>query len=151
MASLRDQIAEELVDRLDAIAGWTAVRGSRGEASNVPILAIVYQIGESKRAANTEFYACSLRLGVVVRSGVEHADDTLDAGNPQRYLDRLIVQVEQAVHGAPWANEAIVSIEGHEIAPPGDQTVVEALVTVAVDYRHNFDNPEVYAPHFTDA
>lgn len=145
MASCRDQIAQELVARLGAISGWTVARGDRGApASNVPVLAMVYQIGENKTVGSTEHYACTLRLGVILRSGIEHASPTVDGGNGQRYLDRLITLAEQAVHSADWPDQVLQAIEGHEIAPPGESSVLEALVSISFQYRHQFDDPGVF-------
>lgn len=155
MASLRDLIAQTLVARLAVLPGWVVQRGRRDMPSTLPVgktvLAIVYELSESKRPANTEFYACTLRLGVVVRSGIENASLPLDDSNSERYLDRLVTQVEQVVHSEAWDDQVIASIEGHETAPPSEANVVEALVTVSIEYRHNFDDPTVYAPHYTDA
>lgn len=150
MASLRDALAQILVSRLAALPGWTALRGGRDQASNAGVLALVHQISESKQAANTHFYACSLRLGVIVRSGAELASASLDGGNPQRYLDRLVADVERAVHSSPWPSETIVNIEGHEVAPPSESSVVEALVTVRCDYRHAFDDPDSITLDYVD-
>lgn len=144
MTSCRDRIAEELVVRLRTNAGWTVERGERAGVGNVPVLAVVYQIGENKRVASTEHYACTLRLGVLLRSGVERASPTLDGGNAQRYMDRLLTLAEKAVHASTWPDEVIVSLEGHEVAPPGEANQIEALLTITFEYRHEFADPEAF-------
>lgn len=144
MTSCRDQIAEELATRLRANSGWTVDRGERAGTANVPVLAVVYQIGENKTVASTEHYACTLRLGVLLRSGVERASSTLDGGNAQRYMDRLLTLAEKSVHSSTWPNEVIVSLEGHEVAPPSETNQIEALLTITFQYRHQFTDPAVF-------
>jgi hypothetical protein len=151
MASLRDGILEDLRARLAAIPGWNVQRLNAEQTTNAPVVAVVHTLSESKRARDTIFYACSVRVGISIFAQREDASASLDASNPVRYLDRLVVLAEKAVHSGPWANETIATLQGHEVAPPGDPNVLEALVTVSFEYRHNFDNPELYDPEFVDA
>lgn len=148
MASLRDQIATELVARLDALTGWAATLRGGDEVTNVAVLAIVAILGESKRPRDSLMYACTLQLGVLIRGRREDADPTLDDENPVRYMDRLVASAERAVHADPWPNDEVVSITGHTVDASDDPTVLEATLTLTVDYRHNFDDPDTYAPGF---
>ncbi len=148
MASLRDQIATELVARLDALTGWAATLRGGDEVTNVAVLAIVAILGESKRPRDSLMYACTLQLGVLIRGRHEDADPTLDGYNPVRYMDRLVATAERAVHASPWQNEALISITGHTVDASEDPNVFEATLTLTVDYRHNFDDPDQYAPGY---
>lgn len=149
MASLREAIALELVARLAAIPGWSAAFRGAEETTNVPILALVAILGESKRPRDTLFYACNLRLGVLIRGRREDAEATAHGGNPVRYLDELVAAAERAVHGAPWPNQEAPTITGHSIDASDDPTVLEAQLDLFVDYRHNFDDPDTYDPNYT--
>jgi hypothetical protein len=150
MASLRDQIADRLRARLAAIPGWFATMRNGEEVGNSsPVLAVVALMGESKRPVDTLFYACTLRLQVSLIVRREDADPVLDGGNPVRYLDRIVATAERAVHAAPWPNEEMPTIEGHEIEPPSDSHDFFAYLSVQVDYRHNLADPDTYNPSFT--
>lgn len=149
MASLRDTIARELVARLDVLPGWVAVLRNAEQETNHAVLAIVAILGETKRPRDTLFYVCNLRLGVLIRGRREDADEDLDDGNPVRYLDRLVVAAERAVHAAPWPNEEAPTIVGHTIDASDDPNVLEAQLELVVDYRHNLGNPDTYDPSYT--
>jgi hypothetical protein len=151
MASLRDGIVEELRARLAAISGWSVQRLSAEQTSNAPVVALVHVLSETKRARDTTTYVCTLLAGITLLVQREGASATLDDGNPLRYLDRMVVLAEKAVHSGPWANETIATLQGHEIAAPGDENQLEALVRVELIYRHNFNDPETYNPSFVDA
>lgn len=149
MASLRELIALEIVARLGEIDGWTAVYRGAEETTNVAgPLAIVAILGESKTPRDTLFYACTLRVGVLIRGAREDADPTLDGSNPVRYLDRLVALAEQKVHAAPWPNDEVPTITGHTIDASDDATVLEAQLELTVDYRHNFGDPNTYDPAY---
>ena len=90
-----------------------------------------------------------MRIGVAVYAQSEDADASLDGSNPSRYLDRCIADVERAVHSVTWSNEEIATVAGWEAEPPNAENVLQALVNVSVDYRHNFDNPDNYNPTYT--
>lgn len=149
MASLRDQIAERLRARLASNRGWVATMRNGEEVGNSPVLAVVAIMGESKRPVDTLFYACTLRLQVMLIVHREDADAVLDGGNPVRYLDRIVATAERAVHAAPWPNEEIPTIEGHEVEPPNDSHDFFAFLSVQVEYRHNFTDPDTYNPSYT--
>lgn len=149
MASLRDAIAMELVRRLDALPGWTARMRDGEEETNVPILAIVSIDSESKRLVNQLFYSCTLSLTVMVRVCKEDADDTADAGNPVRYLDRMVALAESVVHGEPWPNEEAPTLTGHQVLQPENPNQLEADLTLTVVYRHNFADPTTYDPNYS--
>ena len=138
VAAIRDSIAQQLVVAINALSGWSAVLRDAETSLNVPKLAVVNILGESKRPADQLFYACALRIGVAVYAQSEDADASLDGSNPSRYLDRCIADVERAVHSVTWSNEEIATV-----------AVLQALVNVSVDYRHNFDNPDNYNPTYT--
>lgn len=149
MASLRDSIAMELVRRLNALPGWTARMRDGEETTNVPILALVAIAGESKRLVNQLFYGCTLSLGVLIEIRKEDADATLDGGNPVRYLDRLVAAAEAVVHAEPWPNEEAPTLTGHQIDQPENANMLSAELTLTVAYRHNFDDPTTYDPHYS--
>lgn len=148
MASLRDQIAGRLVARLAQNSGWAASMRDGEEVGNVGILAVVSMMGEDKRPVDTLFYACTLRLRVLLVVRREDADAVLDGGNPVRYLDRIIATAERSVHSAPWPNEEQPTIEGHEVEAPGDPNELAAYLNLQVEYRHNFNDPDLYDPSF---
>lgn len=149
MAAIRDSIAQQLVATINALSGWSAVLRDAETSLNVPKLAVVNILGESKRPADQLFYSCALRLGVAVYAQSEDADATLDGSNPSRYLDRCIADVERAVHSVTWSNDEIATIAGWDAEPPNAENVLQALVNVSVDYRHNFDDPDTYNPVYT--
>jgi hypothetical protein len=148
MASLRDQIAGRLVARLAANSGWTATMRAGEEVASVPVLAVVAIMGESKRPIDSLFYACSLRLQVMLVVRREDADAELDGSNPVRYLDRIIATAERSVHSAPWPNEEEPTIEGHEVEPPSDSHDFAAYLSVQVEYRHNRNDPDTFNPSY---
>ena len=150
MASLRDQIAEQLRTRLASISGWTAVRIGKPLVRNqLGVVAGVTILGETKEPHSQLLYACVLRLGIEIVVKQEDADATLDDGNPLRLLDRMVAQAEAVVHATPWPNEEIATLTGHVVQQPENQNLFIAQVTLEVPYRHNWDDPTVYNPGYT--
>jgi hypothetical protein len=146
MASIRDTILNALVTRLASIAGWTAqLRGAVNVGGDVPVLAIVAMVNESKVLASSEVYSATLQVEVLVQGRAEDADATLDAGNPYRYLDRLVVQVEKKVHAPDsWGIDpdfTDVVCTGHVVADPDESNVVAAVVQLTFTYRHHYQDP----------
>jgi len=150
VASLRDQIAEDLLARLGAIPGWTAVRRGWEQARNVSgVLAVVAILNETKQPTDQLFYACQLVLGVQIQVKPEDADPTADGGNVFRYLYRMVATAEAAVHSAPWPNEEQMTLTGHHIEEPENENLFLAELTLSVPYRHNWDDPTQFDPSYT--
>lgn len=148
MASLRDQLADELVARIATLPGWVAKRVAGVETTNVPKLALVAIADEDKEPESQIFYQCTLRLVVMVRG--KQSDVTATHGNnPFRYLDELLAAVEAVVHAPQaWPHEAIVSLQGHEIVGPDENSFVHAALRIVALYRHDFANPNTYDPNY---
>lgn len=151
MASLRDELLEHLVSRIAALPGWTARRVSGQETTNVPRLALVVLVDEDKQPRDTWHYECRANVLVLVRGRQEDAGEE-HGGNPLRYLDELVAQIEDVVHGpVTWPQEAIVSLQGHEVLGPDEGNGVHAAVQLLIQYRHDFSSPNTYDPHLEAA
>lgn len=146
MASIRDNFLMALVARLSSL-GWNAqLRADVNVSSDSPVVAVVVPIGEDKTIANNEHYNADLSVAVWIIARVEDASPTIDAGNPFRYLDRLVVLAEKKLHdpddwGLSPDYERLI-VNGHEVADPSEENQVEALLRLTFRYRHHFQDPE---------
>ncbi len=144
---VRDQIAQELISRISELSGWTAVRADTEVTQNVPKLAVVAQLEERKEPRDTASYACRLDLLVIVRVHGEDASPTTHGGNPWRYLDDCVADIETKIHKSdtngwpiPWAAADEVTIQGSE-QMPGESNDVVALLRMQAQYRHLYRDP----------
>lgn len=133
------------MSRLDAISGISAVL--RSDRTNVtqPVVCIVYPDSEDKRLANSNTYDATYRVEVMVIVRQEDADAVTDAGNPYRYLDRMVTQVEAAVHTPDsWGIDpdyTDVMVTGHEVQDPSEDNEHAARVFIEFRYRHDYQDP----------
>lgn len=146
MASIRDVILGALVARLATIVGWNVQLRGVENRGNFAVTAIVYYVGEDKYLATSDQYQATLNVGVEITARMEDADPDLDAGNPYRYLDRLVAAAESQVHNPDeWGvNPAFsdVQIAGHDVAFPEEgDTEVAALLRLTFKYRHHYQDP----------
>ena len=146
MASIRDNILNSLVTRLMTIPGWMAqLRGAQNVGGDVPVLAIVAMINEDKRLAGSDTYLATMQAEVLVQGRTEDADEMLDKGNPYRYLDRLVVEVEKKVHAPDsWGlipDFTDVVCTGHVVTDPDESNIVAAVVQLTFTYRHHYQDP----------
>lgn len=147
MASIRDNILTALVTRLDAITGWTTqLRGSVNIAGDNGVVAIVAFVSEDKRLAASTVYTATMQVEVLITGRAEDADATADDGNPYRYLDRLVVLAEKAIHTPDsWGvtpDFTDVVVTGHEVLDPSESNEVAAVLRLQFTYRHDYQNPE---------
>lgn len=144
MASKRRVYLQELVDRLSALDGVEAqLRSDEVRGSTAEWLAIVFSRGEDKRPIDTMAYACTLRVGVLVRVRAEDATEAEHDGNAWNLLDDKVAEIERTVHADEWPDEAIVTLVGHDTAPPATVgNMPEATVNITIDYRHDWNDPD---------
>lgn len=144
MASLRRQYLEQLVEQLSELDGVHAtLRSGEVSSADAEWLAVVFLFGEDKRPIDTMSYACTMRVGVLVRVRMENATEVEHDGNPWNLLDEKVADVERAVHSAEWPDDAIVTLTGHATAPPAQVgNTPEATVTIEVQYRHDWADPD---------
>jgi hypothetical protein len=153
MASIRDQILRAFVARLAAIsADWKAELRDMLNVAGAKVRAVVFAMSEDKAFANTDLYDCTLQVGVHIEVDVVDADDTLDgtgatgSANPFRYLDRMVVLAEKAVHVPDvWDVDpgfTRVLVNGHDVMDPADENSLAAVLRVTFEYRHQVTNPE---------
>lgn len=146
MASIRDNILNALVTRLATISGWNVqLRGSVNTA-DAPVKAVVFFVAEDKRLANAESYIATMQVAVFITARAEDAHSTIDAGNPYRYLDRLVVLAEKKIHDPDsWGLDpdfTDVVVNGHDVADPTEENEVTALMRMTFTYRHDYQDPE---------
>ncbi len=144
--SIRDQIMRALVTRIATLTGFDAqLRGLTNEAGD-GVTATVFYTSEDKRPANIDSYNCTLLVGIEILASAGDADEELDDGNPFRYLDRLVSQIEQTIHAPDqWGVDpdfTDVQILGHDVRPPNDEQVMGALVRLQFTYRHTIQTPQ---------
>lgn len=148
MVSVRMAIMEALVTRLAAISGWTArLRNVENPEANAPIVATVYFVDEDKRIANTDSYISTMQVGVELVVRIEDVDETEDAGNGFKYLDRQVVLLEKQIHAPDaWGVDpdfTDVTINGHSVDNvDGDPTSLVAYVLLTFTFRHAAADPE---------
>jgi hypothetical protein len=144
--TIRDTIMTALVTRIAAQTGWTAQLRSGSNEAGDGVTATVFMTGEDKKLANIDQYNCTLLVGVEILAQAEDADATIDAGNPYRYLDRLVSQAEQVIHEPDdWGLDpdyTDVQILGHEVRPPSDDVTLAALLRLQFTYRCSIATPQ---------
>lgn len=161
MASVRDNILGALVARLATIATpgptatlipWHVARQKARASGDFAVKASVFLVSESKRPRTNETYGCTMLVGVLITGRAEDVSPTLDldeAGQPNvfRYLDRLVVAAEKKIHDPDdgWGITPSfdhVSIDGHDVDDPTEDNEVQAMLRLAIVYRHELKNPE---------
>jgi len=146
VASIRDQILHTLTTRLSAVSGWSAQLRGAVNYADAAVRAVVFFVSEDKTIANNTQYIATMQAGVLLTVRTEDADATVDAGNPYRYLDRMVVEVERTIHDPdawgidPDYTDAMVM--GHEVADPDEQNELQAVIRLQFRYRHDYQDPE---------
>lgn len=144
--SIRQQILRDFVARLNTISGWAGqLRSDKNDfTTNKQVLAVVAATGERKQLSNSERYDAWLTVEVLVVGHTEDTDPTLDGGNPYAYLDRLVSQVEQAMHlPDTWGvNPAFTDgwVDGHQVQEPAQEAQIVAVVNCTFHYRHHYQD-----------
>jgi len=145
MGSIRDQILGAFVTRLGSIAGWSSQLRGAVNYGDAAVRAVVFFASEDKTIATNETYQATMQVGVLLTVRSEDADAALDDGNPYRYLDRMVVEVERKVHDPdswgldPDYTDAVVL--GHEVSDPDEQNELQAVVRLQFRYRHDYQDP----------
>jgi hypothetical protein len=147
MASIRDNICNALVARLAAINGWKAsLRGASNDNDDNEVQAVVFFVSEDKRIRGNQHYDATMQVVVMIECRMEDADPVADAGNPYRYLDRLVTEAEKTIHSPDaWGlspDFTDVAIGGHDVSDPTENNTLTALLRVTFNYRHDYQNPE---------
>lgn len=147
MASIRDQILMALVARIDAVSGISAALRADENTVNSPVHVIVYPIGEDKGLDTSQSYNSTFRVEALLLALAGDADATLDGGNPYRYLDRMVTEVEKVIHEpdewGPAAPVTDVWIAGHDVIDPDEENEVAARISITFKYRHYYKDPSV--------
>jgi hypothetical protein len=146
MASIRDNILGALVTRLATISGWDVQLRGAVNTADAAVKAVVLFVAEDKRLANNEHYVCTMQVAVFLTARAEDAHPTTDAGNPYRYLDRLVVLAEKKIHDPDsWGlnpDFTDVVVNGHDVSDPTEENEVTALMRLTFTYRHDYQDPE---------
>jgi hypothetical protein len=151
MTSIRYQLLNELVARVDAITDVGCVLRNITNQVDQAVMCIAYPEGEEMQLANTNSYNASFRVEVMVIVRVEDADDTLDgdgtagSANPYRYIDRMLTEVQKVVHTPDqWGTVpdfTDVAMTGHVVEDPTEANELEARLFIEFSYRHDYQNP----------
>lgn len=149
MTSIRDNLCNALVARIAAIdTTWDAqLRSTANQTQDgKQVLAIVAMVNEAKQLAGSDAYSATLNVEVLIVGNAEDADATLDAGNPFRYLDRLVADVERVVHAPDaWGVDpdyTDVQVTGHTVLDPSEDNTVAAVLAITFTYRHHYQDPD---------
>ena len=145
MGSQRDTLLTTLVTRVNGIDGVTGQLRNSRQAVTDAVVAIVYPESEDKQLANSNTYDATFRCVVLVIVREEDADAVTDDSNPYRYLDRMVMEVERAVHTPDtWGVDpdyTDVLVTGHEVEDPTDDNEFVARVFIEFRYRHDYQDP----------
>lgn len=152
VASLRDQIADQVAQTIRSMQGWSAERRDFNTALRFTgRKAIVNITGETKRQPDQLHYECTLTIAVAVFCNREDADQVIDGGLEVRYLDRSIADVERAIAQTAWPDSlARPTVTGWQMTEPEPLNVLQAVIALEVLYQHNADNPDVYEPAYPE-
>lgn len=151
MATIRQQIITEVVERLQAAqTEWSVQRRkvAGNPANEAAVTAVVAFVNEDKAIANSDAYLATLQLLVALTVNVEDADTDpdVDDGDAYLYLDRMVAEVEKAMHTPDeWGPNPLfadIVVLGHDVPDPeGETTVLTANVRLQFRYRHHYQDP----------
>jgi len=145
VGSQRDTLLTTLVTRVNGIDGVTGQLRNSKQTVTDAVVAIVYPESEDKQLANSNTYDATFRCVVLVIVREEDADAVTDDSNPYRYLDRMVMEVERAVHTPDtWGVDpdyTDVLVTGHEVEDPTDDNEFVARVFIEFRYRHDYQDP----------
>ena len=89
-------------------------------------------------------------FAIVLREGADYGSPNYrwfsDRHERFTYLDRMVVEVEKAVH-TPDEWSVVPSFErltvtGHEVSDPDEGNELGALIFIEFKYRHDYQDPE---------
>lgn len=155
MTSLRVRIVQRIRDLLSQLDGWSvqiATHPYNPSDPDADVHAFVDLVGEEKSTRNTMTYAATVQVHVVILAKAEDADPDEHDSNALVYLDSLAVAAERAL--AP--PDAMTTVPGAsdlrfqalEIEPPDENSLVQAVLRLTVNYQHNLTDPETFNPYF---
>lgn len=155
MTTIRDQMTEELLARLQAeLDTWTVKRQIPGgdvatSPAAPPKLLILLDEGEQVLAVDSMTVTKELSLVAFVQVRAQDAPSAL-GGNPERYLGESVAEVESAALTPPWLSN------GESLQPsswkPGtaeNSALLRAEVRWRIRYRHNISDPSTFNPLVT--
>lgn len=145
--TIRDQIIEQVAERIRALPGWAVYRRDPKEnPSFEPLVAFVLGAGEQPIGSDTMTVHKDLTIEVLVQVHAEGATEELDS-NAERYLDQQVGLVEGAIFTPPNLPT------GEDLRPGGwsygtqpESNLMTALIRMQCRYRHNIGDPSTFNP-----
>lgn len=149
MATIRDQIQEQLLERLRTLEDYTAERRyPAGNDANHKRLALLLAGDEQVLAGDTMTVQKEMAIEIMVQVRAADAPADLDR-NPERYLDQELGRVEGVLFTpANLPGDIDLRPEGLAIVTDPGSDLMRGILKLSVVYRHNIGDPSTFNPGF---
>lgn len=146
MATIRDNICEQLLARLKSLSGYRAERRHLGENdANHKLLALLLAGDESVLGSDTLLTQKELAIEVLVQVRAEDAPPSL-GGNPERYLDQEIGRVEGILFTPANFDNIDLRPDGWTLITDPGSNLLRAVLRLTAVYSHNIGDPSTFNP-----